>query len=251
MIAKDSWVYNENKVLDKGFVRLEDALARDLLCVNAARISLAKYKKIMDMDDVGVINFLMRMVHTSPFEHGCFIFHVKAPMFVWWEWVRHRSQSYNGQSSRYVEIEREFHVPSSVRSQIGKPGRYTFEQIEDEELFDQFVTDIEKHCNESFDLYEKYLKMGVAKEQARQFLPWGTYFQFWVTVDPLNLMKFIALRSAPDALEEIRAYSDHLSLILKEFMPVTHEAFEKYAEKKILWIEDYDGLIEEAVDASS
>ena len=121
-------------VLDHGFVRLDDAMADDLSVVNGARVSFARRKEEMDESDEGLIRFLMRERHGTPFEHNSFRFHIRAPIFVAREWFRHRVGSFNEFSMRYAKATDEFYVPApeDVRSQVGKPGAYSFEPVSDE-----------------------------------------------------------------------------------------------------------------------
>src|ERR671923_1621850 len=125
---------NVVRVLDHGFVRLDDAMATDLSVVNAARVSFARRKDAMDESDAGLIRFLMRERHGTPFEHNAFRFHVRCPLFVAREWFRHRVGSFNEFSMRYAKATDEFYVPApeDVRTQVGKPGAYTFESVEPE-----------------------------------------------------------------------------------------------------------------------
>src|ERR671916_1088646 len=121
-------------VLDRGFVRLDAAMADDLSVVNGARVSFAKHKAEMDDADAGLIRFLMRDRHGTPFEHNAFRFHVRCPLFVAREWFRHRIGSFNEFSMRYAKATDDFYVPEpeDVRSQVGKPGAYSFEPVEPE-----------------------------------------------------------------------------------------------------------------------
>src|SRR5919197_1603806 len=122
------------RVLDHGFVRLDDAMASDLSVVNGARVSFARHKTEMDEGDEGLIRFLMRERHASPFEHAVFRFHVRAPIFVAREWFRHRWGSFNEFSMRYAKATDDFYVPDAddVRTQVGKPGAYSFEPVSPE-----------------------------------------------------------------------------------------------------------------------
>src|SRR5918998_603249 len=118
-------------VLDHGFVRLDEAMADDLSVVNGARVSFAKHRVEMDDSDAGLIRFLMRERHGTPFEHNAFRFHIRAPIFVAREWFRHRIGSFNEFSMRYARATDDFYVPAAeaVRSQVGKPGAYSFEPV--------------------------------------------------------------------------------------------------------------------------
>src|SRR5437870_13868161 len=129
-VITDETIY----VLDHGFVRLDDAMADDLSVVNAARVSFARRKESTDESDHGLIRFLMRERHGTPFEHNSFRFHVRCPIFVAREWFRHRVGSFNEFSMRYARATDDFYVPEpeDVRSQVGKPGAYSFEPVEPE-----------------------------------------------------------------------------------------------------------------------
>src|SRR3954465_10066496 len=125
---------NTIPVLDHGFVRLDEAMASDLSVVNAARVSFARRKEAMDESDEGLIRFLMRDRHGTPFEHNAFRFHVRCPLFVAREWFRHRVGSFNEFSMRYAKATDDFYVPepADVRRQVRKPGAYSFEPVSDE-----------------------------------------------------------------------------------------------------------------------
>src|SRR5436309_13076808 len=125
---------NTVPVLDHGFVRLDDAMADDLSVVNGARVSFARRKEEMDESDEGLIRFLMRDRHGTPFEHNSFRFHIRAPIFVVREWMRHRVSSFNEFSLRYARATDDFYVPEpdDVRTQVGKPGAYSFEPVDSE-----------------------------------------------------------------------------------------------------------------------
>src|SRR6266566_1110701 len=122
------------QVLDHGFVRLDASMAGDLPFVNGARVSFARHKTEMDEADEGLIRFLMRERHSSPFEHAVFRFHIRCPIFVAREWMRHRWSSFNEFSLRYAKATDDFYVPAAedVRSQVGKPGAYSFDPVSDE-----------------------------------------------------------------------------------------------------------------------
>src|SRR5689334_4459024 len=122
------------QVLDHGFVRLDDVMAGDLSVVNSARVSFGRRKTAMDESDEGLIRFLMRDRHGTPFEHNAFRFHIRAPIFVAREWFRHRVGSFNEFSMRYASATEDFYVPEAddVRSQVGKPGAYSFEPVSPE-----------------------------------------------------------------------------------------------------------------------
>jgi thymidylate synthase (FAD) len=220
-------VLSENvvPVLDHGFVALDAALASDLAVVNGARVSFNQASQELSERDEGLIRFLMRDHHGSPFEHGYFRFLVKAPIFVVREHHRHRAgHSYNEWSGRYSKMEPEFYVPDYVRTQIGKPGAYSFEPVDDATR-NAARKEIEENATRAFQAYERMLEQGVAKEVARAVLPLSTYTKYYWSCNPRSLMHFCALRNAEDAQYEIRQYAAAAESFLEKLMPVTHAAF--------------------------
>jgi thymidylate synthase (FAD) len=217
---------NTIKVLDHGFVRLDASMADDLSVVNAARVSFARHKEEMDDSDSGLIRFLMRERHGTPFEHNSFRFHVRAPIFVAREWMRHRTNSFNEFSLRYAKATEDFYVPDpeDVRTQVGKPGAYTFEPV-DPELAETTREELKALYQQAYDTYARLVEAGVARELARSVLPVGAYTQFYWTVNARSLMNFVSLRAAETAQREIRRYADAVEAFFAEQMPVTHAAF--------------------------
>jgi thymidylate synthase (FAD) len=213
-------------VLDHGFVRLDAAMADDLSVVNAARVSFARHKDAMEASDEGLIRFLMRDRHGTPFEHNSFRFHIRCPIFVAREWFRHRIGSFNEFSMRYAKATDDFYVPApeDVRSQVGKPGAYTFETV-DPELAESTRETLESVYRTAYAAYEELVEAGVAREIARCVLPVGAYTEFFWTVNARALMNFVSLRAADTAQREIRRYAEAVESFLAEKMPVTHEAF--------------------------
>jgi thymidylate synthase (FAD) len=216
---------NVRRVLDHGFVALDGVFADDLAVVNGARVSFNDASDQMSERDAGLIRFLMRNRHGSPFEHGYFRFVVKAPLFVVREHHRHRAgHSYNEWSGRYSKMKPEFYVPEYVRTQIGKPGAYTFEPVDDA-TGDAARAAIEENARRSFETYEQLLADGVAKEVARGVLPLSLYTKYYWSCNPRSLMHFCSLRNHSDAQFEIRAYADAAEQFFARHMPVTHGAF--------------------------
>ena len=213
-------------VLDHGFVRLDDAMASDLSVVNSARVSFGKRKEEMDESDEGLVRFLMRDRHGTPFEHNAFRFHIRAPIFVVREWMRHRVGSFNEFSMRYAKATSDFYVPDAedVRSQVGKPGAYSFEPV-DAELAEQTREELQAVYEQAFETYERLVEQGVARELARSVMPVGAYTEFYWTVNARALMNFVSLRAAETAQREIRRYAEAVETFLAEKMPVTHAAF--------------------------
>jgi thymidylate synthase (FAD) len=217
---------NSIDVLDRGFVRLDAVMADDLSVVNAARVSFGTRRETMDERDAGLVRFLMRERHGTPFEHNFFRFHIKAPLFVTREWQRHRIGSFNERSGRYSELPDEFYVPaaSAVRTQVGKPGAYTFEPMDDDAAA-EVRAGIESSYAESYSRYQELLAAGVAKEVARSVLPVGLYTEFYWSVNARALMNFLSLRNAAAAQYEIRVYAEAVEQHFGQAMPVTHASF--------------------------
>src|SRR5207344_204814 len=217
---------NTVRILDHGFVRLDDAMADDLSVVNGARVSFARHKDEMDASDEGLIRFLMRDRHGTPFEHNAFRFHIRCPIFVAREWMRHRVGSFNEFSMRYAKATDDFYVPEpeDVRTQVGKPGAYTFEPVEPE-VAEQTRKELRFVYEQAFAAYERLVELGVARELARCLLPVGAYTEFYWTVNARSLMNFVSLRNAEMAQREIRYYAQAVERFFAELMPVTHAAF--------------------------
>lgn len=213
---------------DEGFVVLDGFMADDLSVVNSARVSFAKRKEAVDEVDKGLINFLMRERHGTPFEHNSFRFHVKCPIFVAREWFRHRIGSFNEFSARYSEVPDEFFVPaeSDVRTQVGKPGSYSFEPV-DENLSREAVELISSNNERAYSVYSHLVERGVAKELARVVLPVSMYTQFYWTVNARSLMNFLSLRTHETAQLDIRRYALDVETYFKRAMPVTYDAWLK------------------------
>ncbi len=213
-------------VLDHGFVRLDDAMADDLSVVNAARVSFARRREEVDDADAGLIRFLMRDRHGTPFEHNSFRFHIRCPIFVAREWFRHRIGSFNEFSMSYAKATDDFYVPAAedVRSQVGKPGAYSFEPV-DPELAERTREELQAVYDTAYATYTRLVEDGVARELARSVLPVGAYTEFYWTVNARALMNFVSLRAADTAQREIRLYAEACERFLAERMPITYDAF--------------------------
>ena len=178
----------------------------------------------------GLINFLYRNEHMTPFESSVFTFRIGTPIFVTREIQRHRSASYNEWSGRYAEMVPEFYLPRSDRplKQEGKPGAYYFVRGTQEQ-YDAVATRQEFVVESAWSAYQDQLSMGVAKEVARNCLPLSTYTRFYVTMNARNLMHFLSLRTADNALYEIREVAGAMEKHLEEKMPMTYEAYKETA----------------------
>jgi thymidylate synthase (FAD) len=201
-------------------------MADDLSVVNGARVSFARRKLEMDDADAGLIRFLMRDRHGTPFEHNAFRFHVRCPIFVAREWFRHRVGSFNEFSMRYARATDDFYLPEpeDVRSQVGKPGAYSFEPVS-EEVAETTREELQAVYEHAYATYERLVQQGVARELARAALPVGAYTEFFWTVNARSLMNFVSLRAAETAQREIRRYADAVERFFEERMPITYEAF--------------------------
>lgn len=226
-------------VLDKGWIELVDVMPHpatgtsgDLAIVNAARVSFLGESKGTDADRK-LLFYLLRNHHTSPFEMVELKFRVRAPLLVWWQWVRHRTfhfQSVNAQSGRYTEFdEDDFYVPDVWRRQA-KSNKQASEGELVPETSAEFLDKLTNFYDQGYRLYKEAVDAGVSREMARLFLPgFSVYYTWVVKVDAHNLMGWLRLRMADDAQYEIRVFAD---AIYREFfrplLPWTAEAFEQY-----------------------
>lgn len=215
-------------VLDHGFVRIDGSMADDLSVVNSARVSFGKRHEQMEDGDEGLLNYLMKHRHGTPFEHNAFRFHVKAPIFIFREWQRHRIGSFNEMSARYMELPGEWYVPEvqNVRSRVGKSGHYTYEPA-DLELAHNFLENLRAVCLQDFYSYQMAIADGIAPEVARLLLHVNHYSEMYWTVNARSLMNFLSLRNAPTAQWEIQQYAKVVEWFFALQMPHTAVAFIK------------------------
>lgn len=223
-------------VLDKGFVELTDfmphpatGVSGDLAIVNAARVSFLGESKGEEADKK-LLFYMLRNGHTSPFEQVQFKFRLKAPLITLWQLVRHRTLSINSQSSRYTPFEEDcFYVPDVWRLQSKSNKQGSDGAIEDRDKA-SLTEALKMYYDEGFRLYQAALSAGVAKEQARLFLPgFGVYYTWVISIDAHNLMHLLKLRMDEHAQYEIRVYADAIyNEFFKPMLPWTAEAFEEY-----------------------
>ena len=216
------------KCLDKGFVRLVDCMGGDDAIVQAARVSYGKGTSKVAQDR-GVIRYLMRHRHTTPFEMVEFKFHCKMPIFVARQWVRHRTANINEYSLRYSEARDEFYYPDpkhiEFQSALNMQGRMG--EVSDD--LKQKVQDYFKEISErSFEIYSELNNAGVARELARAILPVNLYTEWYWKNDLHNLLHFIGLRSDDHAQYEIRVFSDAMAKSVKAAAPFAWEAYQDY-----------------------
>lgn len=217
------------KCLDKGFVRLIDSMGDDEAIVQAARVSYGSGTKSY-REDRGLIRYLMRNKHTSPFEMVEFKFHVKLPIFVARQWIRHRTANVNELSGRYSQMTDEFYLPdfSQIRHQSdnNKQGRSDVQL--GGETADSVIQRMQQSHKQSYDEYQSYLQDDLARELARINLPLSTYTEWYWKIDLHNLFHFLKLRLDAHAQYEIRVYAEAIASILRGIVPIAYEAFEDF-----------------------
>ncbi|HJV90539.1 MAG TPA: FAD-dependent thymidylate synthase [Holophagaceae bacterium] len=215
----------EIPVLDKGFVKLIDHMGSDLSVVNAARVSFGKRKDAFDEGDAKLIKYLAKHEHTSPFRHTALTLHVKAPIFVFRQWMKHRIGSeFNEISGRYVVFpDDEFYVPEVFRMQSKDNKQGSFGEIEPEHRGPAAETFLQA-CKDSVKQYRALLEMGVCKEQARCVLPVGLYSEVYWTVSLQAVAHFIRLRSEGHAQWEIQQYAHAVAKVVEQVYPVSLKA---------------------------
>ena len=220
-------------VLDHGFVRLVDSMGTDLSVVRAARVSYdAAWRAGEDQgSDSRLINYLWKNRHTTPFEAVEFQFEVKAPIFVFRQWHRHRTWSFNELSARYRELPEEFYVPDPTligkQSTSSKQARdvidITWEELQQQKASAEMIRIASEAA---FDTYRGLLVRGVPRELARSVLPMNTYSHMFAKVDLRNLLGFLDLRDDPHAQHEIRVYASAMRTLASEIVPVCFQAWE-------------------------
>jgi thymidylate synthase (FAD) len=226
--AAEALIDQKIPVLDKGFVRLVDYLGGDARIVQAARVSYGAGTKTV-REDKGLIHYLYRHQHTSPFEQVQLSFHVKLPIFVARQWVRHRTARLNEVSGRYSIMPDEFYVPDTDRIRYqssdnkqgsGDPMPFDFARGAVDSI------DSEQRC--IYQNYSLMVEAGVARELARINLPLSLYTEWYWQIDLSNLFHFLALRLDPHAQYEIREYGNAMAKCVKAVAPIAYEAFEEY-----------------------
>ena len=226
----DALIGKKLKVLDHGFVRLVDYLGTDGAIVQAARVSYGKGTKKVSRDRE-LIRYLLSHRHTSPFEMVEFKFHVKLPIFVARQWIRHRTASVNEYSGRYSVMKEESYRPEpdqiKLQSDVNKQGRSDEEAPP--ELKTEFLSHLDESHRDAFENYRQFVDAGLARELARINLPLSTYTEWYWKIDLHNLLHFLRLRLDAHAQYEIRQYARVIADIVKTTCPITWEAFQDYA----------------------
>ena len=229
-VELDKILGNEIKVLDHGFIKVVDYMGTDSAIADAARLSYGKGTK-KNSNDKGLIRYLMRHDHTSPFEMCEIKLHVKMPIFIARQWIRHRTANVNEYSARYSILEDEFYIMDresvSLQSTTNNQGRG--ENITDDKTIDNILgkcNNLHKLCYSS---YEEFLDAGLSREVARNVLPVSVYTQMCWKIDLHNLLHFLRLRADVHAQYEIREYANAMLDVVKMWVPVTYEAFVDYS----------------------
>ena len=233
-------LYEALPVLDHGFVRVVDYMGDDTSIVQSARVSYGKGTKKVSTDS-GLIKYLMRHWHSTPFEMCEIKYHIKLPIFIARQWIRHRTANVNEYSARYSILDKEFYLPSkenlAAQSISNRQGRGdVLEGEQANEVLELLKNDAERtYNNYEMMLNERYdgstideKKKGLARELARMNLTLNTYTQWYWKTDLLNLMNFLRLRADHHAQYEIRAYADIMLNTVKKWVPITYEAFMDY-----------------------
>lgn len=238
--ALEEILYDPLPVLDHGFIRIIDYMGNDAAIVQAARVSYGKGTKMVS-EDKGLINYLMRHRHSTPFEMCEIKVHVKLPLFVARQWIRHRTANVNEHSARYSILDKEFYIPAldqlAAQSTTNRQGR---EQVLEGEQAQRVLDLLREDSLRTYDHYQEMLnedangdilnpdRIGLARELARMNLPTNYYTQWYWKIDLHNLMHFISLRADSHAQYEIRVYAQVLQDILKMWVPLTYQAFMDY-----------------------
>jgi thymidylate synthase (FAD) len=233
-------LYEAIPILDHGFIRVVDYMGDDTSIVQAARVSYGKGTKKVSTDS-GLIKYLMRHWHSTPFEMCEIKYHVKLPIFIARQWIRHRTANVNEYSARYSILDKEFYLPApenlAAQSKINRQGRG---EILEGEQAKKVLELLKSDAEQTYSNYERILnerydgsviddkEVGLARELARMNLTLNTYTQWYWKTDLLNLMNFLRLRADHHAQFEIRAYADAMLDTVKRWVPITYEAFLDY-----------------------
>ena len=228
----EAYLYNAIPVLDHGFVRVVDYMGDDAAICQAARVSYGKGTKSVQNDE-GLIRYLMRHWHSTPFEMCEVKLHVKLPVFVARQWIRHRTANVNEYSARYSILDREFYIPApehvAAQSVVNNQGRgETLTGEEAARVLDILKSDSERSYNNYQAMISDDGQQGLARELARMNLPANIYTQWYWKVDLHNLLHFLRLRADAHAQYEIRVYADAICSVVADWVPYAYAAFEDY-----------------------
>lgn len=229
--AMEARLFETIPVLDHGFIRVIDYMGDDSAIVQAARVSYGKGTK-KTTEDRGLIRYLMRHRHTTPFEMCDIKFHIKLPIFIARQWIRHRTASVNEYSARYSILDREFYVPSAenlaAQTTLNKQGRDDIITGERAEKILHLLRDDATRCYDNYEWMMNDADQPLARELARMNLTLNYYTQWYWKINLQNWMHFLSLRADPHAQHEIQVYAHAMLDILKDWLPMAHEAFCDY-----------------------
>lgn len=217
----------EYPVLNHGFVRMVDYMGSDARIVQSARVSYGAGTKTV-RDDARLINYLLRNSHTSPFEQVVFTFHVKMPIFVARQWIRHRTARTNEISGRYSVLSQDFFVPDRLPLQSTDNKQGSSDENVAEPKASQLINEIERLQGTIYQKYEELLDAGVSREVARTILPLSIYTEMYWQIDLHNLLNFLSLRLDKHAQKEIRQYAVTIANIVKKTVPMAWAAYEEH-----------------------
>ena len=228
----EAHLYTAHEVLDHGFVRVIDYMGDDAAICQAARVSYGTGTKSVTNDE-GLIRYLMRHWHSTPFEMCEVKLHVKLPVFVARQWIRHRTANVNEYSARYSILDREFYIPAreniAAQSTVNNQGRGAL--LTDAEA-GQVLEILKADAGRSYDHYQQMISQdgqdGLARELARMNLPANIYTQWYWKIDLHNLFHFLRLRADPHAQYEIRVYAEAIAAVVADWVPFAYRAFEDY-----------------------
>lgn len=217
-------------LLDHGHVRLVNHMGSDLDIVRNARVSYDADWRAGEDDgkDAKLIDYLVKNHHTSPLESVTFTFDVKAPIFVFRQWHRHRTWSFNEISARYAELPEEFYVPELDHITTQATGNKQMRTTEQHPLAAVLRSEIRGQCEKAFVTYKRLIGQGCPRELARAVLPVGTYSHMFATVDALNLFRFLKLRLHEHSQYEIRVYAQAMLELIEPVIPVTTAALRRH-----------------------
>lgn len=221
---------NFRKVLDHGHVRLVESMGSDLSIVRNARVSYDAEWRAGDDDgkDAKLLNYLLKNKHTSPFESCVFTFDVKAPIFVFRQWHRHRTWSFNVISARYAELPEEFYVPELEQITTQSASNKQMRTAEQNQSAEEIRRTISVAGQVAFADYKRMIALGCPREIARSVLPVGTYSHMFATCDLHNLFHFLKLRLHSHAQYEIRVYADAMLELIEPIVPISVAAFREH-----------------------
>jgi thymidylate synthase (FAD) len=238
--ALEDILYEPLPVLDHGFVRVIDYMGDDAAIVQAARVSYGKGTR-KARDDAGLVRYLMRHRHTTPFEMCEIKYHVKLPIFVARQWIRHRTANVNEYSARYSIMDREYYIPAlaqlGTQSSANRQGRGDVLEGEEADYVLNVLKEDAERCHADYEAMlnedaegnpRDSARRGLARELARMNLTLNTYTQWYWKIDLHNLLHFLSLRADPHAQYEIRVYAEAMLETVKRWVPVTYDAFVNY-----------------------